>query len=122
MRAAKGTIYLASAVLVYYHQICTGDLYSAMHDFSSPFAGVPGETGLLSAGVSARCKPPHCVPQVAAGVAAPSCLAPLGSLDASLRDLQQAQSEPGSAIEILRYLLGVKAGTYLFCKGLSSKQ
>lgn len=84
-----------------------------MHISSSPVVGVPGETGLLSAGVSGQCRPPHCGPQVAAGVAA-SRFAPLRFLAASVPDPQQAQSVPGSAIENLRCLLSVKAETYYF--------
>lgn len=87
-----------------------------MHNCSSPVVGVPGETGLLSAGVSGQCRPPHCGPQVAAVEAAPSCFAPLRFLGALLPDRQQAQSVPGSAIENLRCLLSVRAETYYFCQ------
>lgn len=90
-----------------------------MHISSSPVVGVRGETGLLSAGVSGRCRPPHCVPQVAAGEAAPSRFAPLRCLVASLPDLRQAQSVPGSAIENLRCLLSVKAETCYFVNATS---
>lgn len=85
-----------------------------MHISSSPVAGVPGETGLLSAGVSGQCRPPRCGPEVAAGEAAPSCFAPPRFLVASLLDPQQPQSVLGSAIENLRCLLSVKAETYYF--------
>lgn len=85
-----------------------------MHISSSPVVGVPGETGLLSAGVSGRCRPPRCGPQAAAGVAAPSRFAPLHFAVASLPDLQRAQSVPGSAIENLRCLLSAKAETHYF--------
>lgn len=87
---------------------------SRVHVSSSPVVGVPGETGLLSAGVSGQCRPPHCGPQVAAGEAAPSRFAPLRFLVASLLDPQQAQSVLGSAIENPRCLLSVKAQTWLF--------
>lgn len=83
---------------------------------SSPVAGVPGETGLLSAGVSGRCRPPRCGPQAAAGGAAPSRFAPRHFLVASLLDPQQAQIVLGSAIENLRCLLSVKTETYYFSK------
>lgn len=79
--------------------------------FSSPVVGVPGETGPLSAGVSVQCRPPCCVPQAAAGEAAPSRAALLPCRAASPQDPQQAQSVLGSAIENLRYLLSVKADT-----------
>lgn len=81
---------------------------------SSPVVGVPGETGLLSAGVSGQCRPPHCGPRAAAGEAAPSRFVPLRFLVACLPDPQQAQSVPGSAIENLRCLLSVEAETYYF--------
>lgn len=74
----------------------------------SPVVGVPGETGLLSAGVSGQCMPPHCGLQVAAGEAAPSRFAPFRSLVASALDLRRAQNVPGSAIESPRCLLRVK--------------
>lgn len=89
-----------------------------MHVSSSPVVGVPGETGLLSAGVSGQCRLPHCGPQVAAGVAA-SRFAPVRFLGVSLPDPQQAQSVPGSAIENLRCLLSVKAETYYFVNNTS---
>lgn len=86
-----------------------------MHISFSPVVGVPGETGLLSAGVSGQCRPPHCGPQAAAGVAA-SRFAPLRFLVVLPPDPQQAQSVPGSAIENLRCLLNVKAETYYFAQ------
>lgn len=91
--------------------VCT---VSRMRNSSSPVVGVPGETGLLSAGVSGQCRPPHCGPQVAAGEAAPSRFAAFHFLLASPLDPQQAQSVLGSAIENLRCLLSVKAETYYF--------
>lgn len=80
-----------------------------VHLSSSPVVDVLGETGLLSAGVSGQCKLPHCVPQAADVVAAPSRFAPLCFFVASLPDPQQAQNVPGSAIENLRCLRSVKA-------------
>lgn len=75
----------------------------------SPVAGVPGETGLLSAGVSGQCMPPHCgPPQAGAGEAAPSRRAPFRWLVASALDLWQARNVPGSAIESPRCLLSVR--------------
>lgn len=92
--------------------VCT---VSRMQTSSSPDAGVPGETGLLSAGVSGRCRLPRCGPQAAAGEAAPSRPAPLvGFLVAWLPDLRRAQSVPGSAIENLRCLLSVKPETHYY--------
>ena len=85
-----------------------------MHLSSSPVVGVPGETGLLLAGASAQCRPPHCEPQAAAGVAAPSCFAPLHFPVASLPDPQQVQSVLGSAIENLRCLWSAKADIHYF--------
>lgn len=80
-----------------------------MHLSPSPFEDVPDETGLLLAGVSGQCRPPSCVPQVAAEVAVPSRFAPLNCPVASLPDPQQAQSVLGSAIENLRCLLSTGA-------------
>lgn len=86
----------------------------------SPVVGVPGETGLLSAGVSGQCMPPHCGLQVAAGGAAPSRRAPFHSLVASALDLRQARNVPGSAIESPRCLLSVKVWSEFNFVGLLS--
>lgn len=68
--------------------------------FDDTVVSVPGETGLLSAEASVRCRPPSWVLVAGAGVTAPSCFAPLV---ASRQNPRQAQNALGSATENLRY-------------------